>query len=143
MAHEDLSESFKSSTETLSNQVRYVNYSLIAVVWLLGGNAVSGLMTNGNGLILLFILLSLFLDLCQYIWNTVAIFCYQMCSKKRVHRSMRTSGPVFYELDPSSRPEEAPAKDPMYITIGGAVFFFAKLAACLTACVMLAIRLVL
>ena len=142
MAHEDLSESFKSCTETLSNQVRYVNYSLIAVVWLLGGNAVSGLMTNGNGLILLFILLSLFLDLCQYIWNTVTIFCYDMCSKKRSHRGKRSSVPVFYELDPSAKSEEAPAKAPMYITIGGAVFFFAKLAACLTSCVMLAIRLI-
>ena len=65
MSQGDLDESFKSSTLPLNSQNRYVNYSLIAVVWLLGGNAVSSLMTNGNGLILLFILLLLFLDLCQ------------------------------------------------------------------------------
>ncbi len=125
MAHEDLSESFKSSTETLSNQVRYVNYSLIAVVWLLGGNAVSGLMTNGNGLILLFILLSLFLDLCQYIWTSVSIW----------HHNRRHNLPVGIAAKIA-----VPKHD--YIAIVTWTFYVAKVIACLTACVMLAIKLV-
>jgi hypothetical protein len=125
MAHEDLSESFKSSTETLSNQVRYVNYSLIAVVWLLGGNAVSGLMTNGNGLILLFILLSLFLDLCQYIWTSVAIW----------HHNRRHNLPVGIAAKIA-----VPKHD--YIAIVTWTFYVAKVIACLTACVMLASQLI-
>lgn len=125
MAQEDLSASFHSSTETLSNQVRYVNYSLIAVVWLLGGNAVSGLMTNGNGLILLFILLSLFLDLCQYIWTSVAIW----------HHNRRHNSPVGIAAKIA-----VPKHD--YIAIVTWAFYVAKIIACLTACVLVAVRLI-
>lgn len=49
MAQEDLPASFYSSTELLRNQVRYVNYGLISVVWVFFGNAVSGLKTDNNG----------------------------------------------------------------------------------------------
>ena len=138
MAQEDLSASFHSSTETLSNQVRYVNYSLIAVVWLLGGNAVSGLMTNGNGLILLFILLSLFLDLCQYIWSSVTIWYFM--------RKNKFSAPVAASLSAESNTAASTSSIPMlipaYIPKGTWVFYIAKLAACLIACVMLVVRLI-
>lgn len=135
MAHEDLSESFKSSTETLSNQVRYVNYSLIAVVWLLGGNAVSGLMTNGNGLILLFILLSLFLDLCQYIWTSVTTWHYM----KKDRLSVPVAAAIARDLKKPASP--APMIVPAYIPNGTWAFFIAKVIACLSACVLLAVRL--
>ncbi len=138
MEQEELNDSFKYSTETLSNQVRYVNYSLIAVVWILSGSAISGLTNNGNGLILGLIILSLFLDLCQYIWNTVTILCHQRFVKKNNSKSVESSASVFYELMPSSYLTGVPK----YITYGSAVFFFAKLASCLTACVMLGVRLI-
>ena len=133
MAHEDLSESFHSSTETLSNQVRYVNYSLIAVVWLLGGNAVSGLMTNGNGLILLLILLSLFLDLCQYIWTSVAIWDY--------NRRHKIPGRIAARIAPQQKPATS-SHGSGYIATGTWVFYVAKIIACLAACVLLAIKLI-
>ncbi len=138
MAQEDLNDSFKYSTETLSSQVRYVNYSLIAVVWILSGSAISGLTNNGNGLILCFIILSLFLDLCQYIWNTVTILCYQKFARKNDLPSQKSSAPVFYKLKSSALPTGAPK----FITYGSAVFFFTKLASCLTACVLLGWRLI-
>ena len=151
MAHEDLSESFKSSTETLSNQVRYVNYGLIAVVWILSGNAFSGLTTDGNGIILALIISSLFLDLCQYIWNTVTIFCYHQFSQKDKKGSKRIRGQkpstlVFNEYEvpakeEASTEESSLEEDPKYITYGGAAFFLAKILCCLAACVMLVARL--
>ena len=138
MSHEDLSSSFHSSTETLSNQVRYVNYGLIAVVWVLCGNAVSGLKTDNNGLILFFIVLSLFLDMCQYIWSSVTMWCFM--------RKNKFSAPVAASLSAESNtaasPSPAPVHIPAYIPNGAWVFYIAKLLACLTACAMLAIRLI-
>ncbi len=138
MEQEELNDSFKYSTETLSNQVRYVNYCLIAVVWILSGSAISGLTNNGNGLILGLIILSLFLDLCQYIGNTVTILCHQESVKKNNSQSSKSSAPVFYKLKSSA----FPTGTPKYITFGSAVLFFTKLASCLTACVMLGWRLI-
>ena len=43
MKIQDLFTDFYSATSTLSTQVRYVNYSLIAVCWILSGQAVSGI----------------------------------------------------------------------------------------------------
>ena len=139
MSQEDLSSSFHSSTETLSNQVRYVNYGLIAVVWVLCGNAVSGLKTDNNGLILFFIVLSLFLDMCQYIWSSVTIWHFM--------RKNKFSAPVAASLSVESNTAASTSSTPMlipaYSPSGTWVFFIAKLAACLVACVMLAVRLIL
>ena len=125
MAQEDLSASFHSSTETLSSQVRYVNYGLIAVVWVLCGNAVSGLKTDNNGLILFFIVLSLSLDMCQYIWTSFAIWFHN-----RLHNL-----PAGVAADIA-----VPKHD--YIAIVTWAFYVAKIIACLTACVLVAVRLI-
>jgi hypothetical protein len=139
MAQEDLSASFHSSTETLSNQVRYVNYSLIAVVWLLGGNAVSGLKTDNNGLILFFIVLSLFLDMCQYIWISVTTWFHMKKKGKRLiakRYKPNTKGTVTVAK------ELSPAQSvPAYIPNGTWYFYIAKLVACLIACIIVGIRL--
>ena len=122
----ELFESFNDSTSTLSNQVRHVNYSLIAVVWILSGGAVSGLKMDGNGTILLLILLSLFLDICQYAWTSVTVWFHARRIEKEEQKTGVESDDHLY---------------PMYISWGNWAFFIAKIASCLLACVLLAVRL--
>ena len=123
----ELFESFNDSTSTLSNQVRHVNYSLIAVVWILSGGAVSGLKMDGNGTILLLILLSLFLDICQYAWTSVTVWFHARRIEKEEQKTGIQSGGHLY---------------PIYISRVNWGFFIAKIASCFIACVLLAIKLI-
>ncbi len=122
----ELFKSFDSATDTLSNQVRHVNYSLIAVVWILSGSAASGLTMDGNGIILLFILLSLFLDICQYAWTSITIWFYARGLEKEEEKT-GNEGDYLY---------------PIYISRGNWIIFITKILCCLTACVMLGARLI-
>ena len=75
MKIQDLFTDFYSATSTLSTQVRYVNYSLIAVCWILSGQAVSGI-KEGYSTVLLYIVLSLALDIFQYLWQSIATWTF-------------------------------------------------------------------
>ena len=127
MKASELWASFDDSTRTLSNQVRYVNYSLIAVVWILSGSAVSGLKMDGNGVVLFLILLSLFLDICQYAWTSITVWFHV----RRIEIEDQKTG---IESDGNLYP--------IYISRGNWFFFVLKIASCFAACVMLGLRLI-
>lgn len=118
---------FNVATDTLSNQVRYVNYGLIAVLWILSGNAISGLKMEGNDVILFFVVLSLFLDICQYIWKSVSIWIYVRGLEK---------------VEDETGKKKDDYKFPPYISSWTWVFFITKVVSCLVACYLLAKRLI-
>lgn len=127
MTAKEQREEFNISTDTLSTQIRHVDYSLIAVVWILSGNAISGLKMDGNGYVLFLVVLSLLLDMSQYIWKS--------CTS-------------WFHFRKSEREDEQTGKEgkdysfPLYIPTVTWVFFGGKLLACLAACVLLAIKLI-
>ena len=127
MKARELFDSFHEATDTLSNQVRYVNYGLIAVVWILAGQAVTGMTIGGNGIVLFFILLSLTLDIFQYIWKSVTVWLFA----RRVEKKEEQSGIV-----------SDGHKFPLYISRGTWLFFILKILSCLIACVLMVVCLI-
>ena len=123
----ELFESFNDSTSTLSSQVRHVNYSLIAVVWILSGGAESNLKMDGDGTILLLILLSLFLDICQYLWTSVTVWFHVRRIEKIEQKTGVESDSHLY---------------PVYISRVNWLIFIAKIVSCIAACVMLGMRFI-
>lgn len=122
----EMFESFDDATETLSNQVRYVNYSLIAVLWIISHQTVSELLMKENAIVLLLVVLSLLLDLLQYVWKSFTIWKYARGIEKKEHESGIESGDHLF---------------PLYISNGTWVLFIAKIIACLAACVIIAVQL--
>lgn len=82
MTIKELLEESNSASDTLSTQVRYVNYGFIAVCWILSGQAISGIKELYSW-ILLFIVLSLFFDVLQYLWQSVISGCYIRSLEKK------------------------------------------------------------
>lgn len=122
----EMFESFDDATETLSNQVRYVNYSLIAVLWIISHQTVTELLEE-NALVLFFIVLSLFLDILQYVWKSLTVWIYTRGIEKKEQKTGIESQDHLF---------------PLYISRGTWAFFIAKIVACLAACIMVVVSLI-
>lgn len=122
----EMFESFDDATETLSNQVRYVNYSLIAVLWIISHQTVSELLMKENAIVLLLVVLSLLFDLLQYVWKSFTIWKYARAIEMKEQESGIESDDHLF---------------PLYISNGTWGFFIAKIIACLAACVLLVVKL--
>lgn len=122
----EMFESFDDATETLSNQVRYVNYSLIAVLWIISHQTVSELLMKENAIVLLLVVLSLFLDILQYVWKSITVWCYTRGIEKKEQKTGIESQDHLF---------------PLFISYGSWFFFITKILACLAACVIIAVQL--
>lgn len=126
MTVKELYESFNTATDTLSSQIRYVNYSFIAVIWILSGQAVRGIVYNFT--LLLPVLLSLTLDLLQYVWQSlVTWFFARGMEKKEQDGDQHRSDYLF----------------PSYISSVSWVFFALKILSTIVAAVMLVMEVLL
>ena len=125
MNTQELFESFHDATDTLSTQVRYVNYSLIAVLWIISHQTVSELLEE-NALVLFLVVLSLSLDILQYVWKSITVWCYTRGIEKKEQKTGIESQDHLF---------------PLFITYGSWFFFITKILACLAACVVIAVQL--
>lgn len=121
----ELFDVFNDSSETLSNQVRYINYGLIAVVWIISGQELASL--SSYYCILLFIVASLGLDIFQYIWKSLNVWFFARCKEKYEQKNKTESDE--YEF-------------PLYIPIGTWCFFILKIISSFIAAVLLAKQLI-
>lgn len=120
----ELYEVFHDSTDTLSTQVRYVNYGFIAVIWILSGQQIDGLKDNGQ--ILFFVVLSLALDLLQYIWKSVAVWLFARNKEKKEQENQQENDNYLF---------------PGYIFVGTWLLFIFKILSTIAAAILLVIKL--
>lgn len=113
---EQLSEFYAHSTK-ISDLVRSINYSLIALVWILSGKDTCGLIGYKN--VILGILISLSLDFVHYCWLAINTFIAYKRNEKKY------------------RDGDSKVSYPNYIEIGSWLIFFLKAAAMIYAVVTL------
>ena len=121
----EMFEVFNDTTDTLSTQVRYVDYGFIAVIWIMCGQKIECLMDNG--LILLFVVLSLAFDIAQYIWKSLTVWILTRRNEVIEQKTRQKLNSYVF---------------PNYIHRGTWAFFILKVLSTITAAVMLVIRII-
>lgn len=66
----DKNDEFNEASSTLSSLIRGVNYSFVAIVWILSKENVNNI--NQFSWIILLSVSSLIFDICQYLWKTIS-----------------------------------------------------------------------
>ena len=73
-------DEFNEASGTLSGLIRGVNYSIIAIVWILSKEDINNI--SLYSIIVFCAILSLLLDVSQYLWKTITIYISARKSEK-------------------------------------------------------------
>lgn len=114
-------DEFNEASGTLSGLIRGVNYSIIAIVWILSKENLNNIPQYST--IVACAILSLLLDVFQYLWKSITIYI-----------SARKSE----EVDPTGADENH--LFPRYITVGTWIFMGGKIVSCILCAILLLIK---
>lgn len=114
---------FNEASGTLSGLIRGVNYSIIAIVWILSKEDINNI--SLYSIIVFCAILSLLLDVSQYLWKTITIYISARKSEK---------------IDPNG--EKNDHLFPKYITIVTWLFMGCKIASCILSAILLLVKII-
>lgn len=116
-------DEFNEASGTLSGILRGVNYSIIVSVWILSKEEINNI--SPYSIIVVCAILSLLLDVLQYLWKSINIYI-----------SARKSENV----DPNGDKDDH--LFPKYITVGTWIFMGCKIASCILSAILLLVKII-
>ena len=119
----EMFDEFNESSGTLSGLIRGVNYSIIAVVWIFSNEDINNI--SPYSIIVVCAILSLLLDVLQYLWKTVNIYISARKSEK---------------IDPNGGKDDH--LFPKYIAVFTWIFMVCKIAFCILSVILLLVKII-
>lgn len=116
-------DEFNEASGTLSGLIRGVNYSIIAIVWILSKEEINNI--SPYSIIVVCAILSLLLDVLQYLWKAINIYISARKSEK---------------IDPNGEKDDH--LFPKYITVGTWIFMGCKMASCILSAILLLVKII-
>lgn len=116
-------DEFNEAAGTLSGVLRGVNYSIIVSVWILSKEEINYI--SPYSIIVVCAILSLLLDVLQYLWKSINIYISARKSEN---------------IDPNGDKDDH--LFPKYITVGTWIFMGCKIASCILSAILLLVKII-